>query len=195
MSLSSWDQPSGTYIGTIPPGTAAFRKVIAEFFGYSRTEVVRDRSRCAGQRSEHCECGAVDAFTTDLIKGRILFHWCVANSDDLGIQSVIFNRRVIGFGDPDERVYHGPSPHTDHVHIGLNRWARKNLTEAMVREKLPGAEEDFLAKLTEDEQQELLEKVRRIDTALIEKDDAKVKAVTGRSTGSVMSGIWKLLKP
>lgn len=194
MSLSAYDAPNGSYTSAIPSGTAAFRKVIAEFFGFTRTEVVRDQSRCNQTGSEHCECGAVDCFTVVFEKGRPFFDWCVEVADALGIQSVIFQHRQIGFGNPTER-HRAKGDHMDHVHVGLNRWARRNLTEAMVREKLPGAEEDFLAKLTEDEQQELLEKVRRIDTALIEKDDAKVKAVTGRSTGSVMSGIWKLLKP
>jgi hypothetical protein len=142
----------------------AFRKVVSEHFGYSRSEIVRDVSRCRQTRSEHCECGACDFFTTDLLKGRLLFDWLGKHADALGVQSIIFNRRVRGFGNPSERHYTGPSPHTDHVHAGLNRWARQNLTEAGIRTLLPGQppQEDFLAKLTEDEQQELLAKVRQI---------------------------------
>lgn len=163
MSLSRYDAPSGAYTSRIGPGMAAFRKVVAEVFGYTRSEIVRDASRCRQTRSEHCECGACDFFTTDILKGRKLFDACVKAADVLGIQSVIFNRRVIGFGTPWERAYTGPSPHTDHVHTGLNRWARVNLTEKMVRDAFGGvAEEDFLAKLTEDEQQEILAKLRQV---------------------------------
>lgn len=143
MSLDRWDAPTGAYTSAIPPGMAAFRKVVAELFGYSRTEVVRDRSRCARTRSEHCECGGVDCFTTSATKGRKLFDACVRAADTLGIQSVIFQHRQIGFGNPNER-HRAKADHFDHVHIGINRWARRNLTEAMVRAAFTGvaSEED-----------------------------------------------------
>jgi hypothetical protein len=143
MSLDTYNAPTGAYTARIPPGTAAFRKVVGEHFGFLRTEVVRDRSRCAHTRSEHCECAAIDFFTSVYAKGRPFFDWCVSVAEPLGIQSVIFWRRVIGFGNPNERDYHGASPHTDHVHVGLNRWARANLTEDMVRRLLPGEENDL----------------------------------------------------
>jgi hypothetical protein len=146
---------------------AAFRKVVAEVFGYSRTEVIRDRSRCARTRSEHCECGACDFFTTDVVKGRKLFDWCVKNANDLGIQSVIFNRRVVGFGNPNERSYTGPSPHTDHVHIGLKRNARRTLTREKVRGKITGAEEDWFDMATK---QELKDAMREVLTEELAKD-------------------------
>lgn len=156
MSLSHYDAPTGMYVSAIPPGMVAFRRVVAQAFGYGRTEVVRDRSRCARQRSEHCECGACDFFTTVYDKGRKLFVWCVKNADALGIQSCIFWRRVVGFGNPNERAYTGASPHTDHVHIGLNRWARKNLTEAMVRAAISeGSEEDDMAQVPQAEWEQM----------------------------------------
>lgn len=166
MSLSKWDAPSGAYTSAIPKGTAAFRKVTAEMFGFTRTEVVRDASRCRQSRSEHCECGAVDEFTTDVPKGRKLFDACVRAADELGIQDVIFNRRVVGFGNPTERRYTGPSPHTDHVHIGLNRWARANLTEKMVRDAFSGAEEDDMAQIPQDEWEQMKEDIAAIRKAL-----------------------------
>lgn len=135
MSLSHWDAPTGSYTAAIPPGTAAFRKVVAGNFGYTRSEVVRDKSRCIQKKSEHCECGAIDFFTTDPIKGRTLFNFCVKNANSLGVQSVIFRDREIGFGNPQER-HRAKQDHFDHVHVGLNRWARKNLTEEMVREAI-----------------------------------------------------------
>lgn len=158
MSLSSYDAPNGSYTARIPPGTAAYRKVIAEAFGFTRTEVIRDASRCAGKRSEHCECGAVDAFTTDHAKGRAFFDWNVRVSDALGIQSVIFEDREIGFGNPTER-HRSKDDHWDHVHVGLNRWARQNLTEDMVRSLLAGG---FLMALNDAEQKEVLDLAREL---------------------------------
>src|SRR5688500_17630836 len=49
-----------------------------------------------------------------------ILSWAVENADLYGIQSVIWNRRVWGFGRWYWRAYSGPSPHTDHVHIGQN---------------------------------------------------------------------------
>jgi hypothetical protein len=142
VSLSHYDAPDGSYTSSIPPGMAAFRRVVADHFGFGRTEVVRDRSRCNSTRSEHCECGACDFFTSVYAKGRPVFEWAAKNADALGVQSVIFWRRVRGFGNPTERDYTGPSPHTDHVHIGLNRAARRELTEAKVRALLPDQPEE-----------------------------------------------------
>lgn len=162
-------------------------------------------TRGGGSLSLHGEGRAWDCAASGalLIKAGQFF---VDAAEMLGVQRVI-----CGFGPgkapkewdsrPGQRFwsdYGGPA-HDDHDHVELCWDAALHLTVQQVKDAFGrywvGAEEDFLAKLTEDEQQELLEKVRRIDTAIIEKDDAKVKAVTGRSTGSVMSGIWKLLKP
>lgn len=137
----AYDPPNGSYTSKVPPGTQAFREAIAEYFGFTRTEVVRDRNRCVQQRSEHCECRGIDFFTIVFEVGRPLFNWCVANND-LGIQSVIFFRRVWGFGTPRERAYTGPSPHTDHVHVGLTRQAAQSLTKAQIQARLGGEEED-----------------------------------------------------
>lgn len=134
--------PPGAYTTKIPAGVAAFRRAVAEHFGIEETEVVRDKDRCDAQASEHCAARAVDAFTADLALGRRIFEWAIDQAPWLGVQSVIFNRRVWGFGDWSERRYTGKSPHTDHVHIGLNLWAAENLTPAMVRARL--GEEDFV---------------------------------------------------
>lgn len=40
----------------------------------------------------------------------------------MGIQELIFNRRIWTTNYPDDgmRPYNGENPHTDHIHIGLN---------------------------------------------------------------------------
>jgi hypothetical protein len=173
MSLSRFDAPDGSYTSRIPRGTSALRFFLADRYDIRRTEVIRDPGRCAGQRSEHCECGAIDFFTTDRVVGRAIFVWCRDHADAFGIQSVIFDRRVVGFGNPRERVYTGPSPHTDHVHVGLDRWARANLTTAM----LEGDD------MTQEEHDLLVRTATRLDdliVALGDKDPATAKAAWDR---------------
>jgi hypothetical protein len=164
MALNRYDAPTGAYSSRIPPGMAAFRKVVSEHFGYTRSEIVRDASRCRQTRSEHCECGACDFFTTDLLKGRLLFDWLGKHADALGVQSIIFNRRVRGFGNPAERHYTGPSPHTDHVHAGLNRWARQYLTETDIRALLPGQPPPQEDDLTPEQAQDLADVKKAVFT-------------------------------
>lgn len=132
-----YDPAIGAYTARVPAGTAAFRRVVTPAFGFRTSQVVRDASRCREQRSEHCECRAVDEFTGDLAVGRRFFDWCVLVAAQLGVQSVIYRWRVWGFGDWHERAYHGPNPHLDHVHVGLTRNAAATLTDAEVRGLLP----------------------------------------------------------
>lgn len=49
---------------------------------------------------------------------------------EMGIQEVIFNRKIWSAEHPREglRDYNGANPHTDHIHIGLNRKGAKKQT-------------------------------------------------------------------
>jgi hypothetical protein len=138
--MPHYDPPSGTYTSTIPPGIAAARRQLARHYGLSRTEVVRDRDRCARQRSEHCEARAIDAFSQFQPHRRLMFTDLVRLADTLGVQSVIADRRVWGFGTWTERDYTGPNPHTDHVHVGFTKHAARTLTDDYVRRALAGPE-------------------------------------------------------
>lgn len=149
-----YDPPDGHYTSIIPSGTHAFAVVVSKHFGF-RVEIIRDKSRCNSTRSEHCECRACDFFVT-APKGRPMFDWAIAHADELGIQSVIHNRRVWGFGNWTERAYHGPSPHTDHVHIGLNKLAAATLTEKKVKATLGGVEEDWFDMATKEDLREVV---------------------------------------
>lgn len=157
-------------------------------------------TRTGSSLSLHGEGRAWDAAVSVAARqqGLKLAQFFVDAAQMLGVQRVIYWEREWDSRDGQRywSSYSGPNHH-DHVHVELCWEAAQRLTTQVVNDALAKywtpTEEDFLAKLTEAEQQELLEKVRRIDTALIEKDDAVVKAVTGRSTGGVMSGIFKLL--
>jgi hypothetical protein len=140
------------------------------YFGVGDLGIVRDRGRCPpnGPKSEHCDGARAwdPKCVAPSVVGDQMFAWAIRNADRLGIQSVIWNRRVWGYGNETVRPYHGTDPHTGHLHIGLNRWAAANLTEAMVKATFTTDEGGWLNMLTDQEQQELLEKVRRIDDVL-----------------------------
>jgi peptidoglycan hydrolase-like protein with peptidoglycan-binding domain len=51
-----------------------------------------------------------------------------ANGDRNGIQTVIWDRRIWSRRSPNGRAYTGVNPHTDHLHIELNRSAAQSLT-------------------------------------------------------------------
>lgn len=161
-----YDPPNEGYTTSIPSGTKAIREGVAAHFGIIRHEVIRDQSRCNHQASEHCVCRGVDWYTRDVIKGTKMRKFLIFAGDKLGIQAAIFNNIVWGFGTWRERSP-ASSPHEDHVHGGVNKWAAKNVTRAMVDAALAEwdgeAEEDFLAKLTEEEQQEILLGIRELD--------------------------------
>lgn len=145
------------------------RRIVASEFGFTRIEVVRDRSRCPGSR--HCVAEAIDAYTRDLRpegNGRRLFDFVVFAGHGLDVQAVIFNRRVVGFGRWEERRYTGKHPHDDHVHLEFNDRAGTHVTEAEIRAVLAEwkGEEAFLVALSEAEQRALLADVVYIKDVL-----------------------------
>lgn len=195
-----YDPTTPGWTGIAQPGVVAFSRAVMDLFPwFGSMGIVRDKSRCMQKSSTHCkgrawDCACNANSATGLKQGNDLAALLITNHRYLGLQRIIWNRREWDCLELKWEAYSGPSPHLDHLHLEFCWQAARDkpLTVEYVKMVL-GGEEDFLAKLTEAEQREVLEKVRRIDTALIEKDDAVVKAVTGRSTGGVMSGIWKLL--
>lgn len=71
--------------------------------------------------SEHPFCNAVDLPQVDADSnpnpGNQVAAWAVGSSNRLPISQVIWNRRIWTVTSPTWRPYHGPSDHTDHVHI------------------------------------------------------------------------------
>ena len=131
-----YDRPTEGYTTRIPAGTAALRQALGEVWGVARTEVVRDRARCVDTPSEHCVCRAVDVFASLYGARRGLFEVLVSHAAQLGVQSVIADGRVWGFGEAREREYTGPDPHTSHVHVGITRKAAATLSLDLCRSVL-----------------------------------------------------------
>ncbi|KAH7695757.1 hypothetical protein AAVH_37180, partial [Aphelenchoides avenae] len=89
-------------------------------FGVSKTYIYNCRKITGSSSwSLHAEGRAVDVVISGA-KGRQAFDYAVSIACKTGIQEVIFSRRI-WTNRGGERAYNGVNPHTDHVHIGLNR--------------------------------------------------------------------------
>ena len=82
-------------------------------------------------RSLHSEGRAIDVFiptasgwTADNGKGDIIANWLIDNSEELGVQQLIWDKTIWrpSQGSASHRCYTGDSPHVDHIHVELS-WA------------------------------------------------------------------------
>lgn len=71
--------------------------------------------------------------------GTSLAQALVDHHEALGIQLVIWNRRIWTAGRGGWRAYGGVSPHTDHLHVELTWHAARTLTRGHVQAVLGGA--------------------------------------------------------
>ncbi|KAI1721027.1 hypothetical protein Ddc_07462 [Ditylenchus destructor] len=105
------------------PGARRLATYFSNKFG-GRTEIYNNRNVRGGKTlSLHAEGRAVDLYAG--ANGKAAFDHAVAIACNRGIQEVIYNRRIWTNGR-GERAYNGVNPHTDHVHIGLNRCGAQN---------------------------------------------------------------------
>lgn len=101
-----------------------------------------------------------------------------ARSGELGIQCIIWDRRIWSGSYPDAgwREYSGVNPHRDHIHLELTRSAAASLTPQRIQSVLtststpvstprPAQEDPFMA-LSDAEQHELLSAVRNLNFQL-----------------------------
>lgn len=139
--------PAGGNSGGSQPGTLALREFIKKT--WPQVNVGYPFGIYANRPpSEHAEGRALDiglnANNAEHRRiAREIWDWLIKNADHLGIQSVIWNRRVWGFGRWSERDYNGKSPHTDHVHTGQNKAKARSLTRAQIEAVAPEQEDDL----------------------------------------------------
>jgi hypothetical protein len=120
------------------PGVVAFRDLVLRSYPGTRSLGI-SRACTVGGRSEHKEGRAFDwgvnvARPAEKAAADELLRWLhatdrygnrFANARRLGVQYVIWNRRIWSSYAPTWRAYGGPSPHTDHVHVSFN-WPGAN---------------------------------------------------------------------
>lgn len=100
--------------------------------------------RGSSTRSLHGEGRALDwglplgADGKGTAHGRALVDLLGAHAHLLGVQCVIYDRRIWSRRSPDGRDYGGASPHYDHLHIELSRSSARDLNLATIVDVLGG---------------------------------------------------------
>lgn len=146
------------------PGPHALRKIIQERYPHLRFNGIFATRPVAGTNtpSAHQVARGVD-FSQDNATAKAeaenCFQWLVSVADKIGLQGVIFDHKIWGFGNETVRPTHpSGNPHTDHVHFEQDVAGAK-LTEAEIRQRLgQGDDED----MTDTQLQALINKLTEI---------------------------------
>jgi hypothetical protein len=130
----AWTGPAGCAPG-FTAGAAALSAWLEAHYHYTRSiggYACRQNTANPAQMSLHAEGRAVDWMLSAanpkhrravarFVRTVPARNWAVARA--MGIQELIWNHRIWTSYHHSEgwRAYTGPNPHTDHIHIGLNR--------------------------------------------------------------------------
>lgn len=68
--------------------------------------------------------------------GHELLGRLAAGADGLGLQAVIWDRRIYSRRSPSGRAYNGSNPHVDHLHVEMVRASADSLSPSSVRSLL-----------------------------------------------------------
>jgi hypothetical protein len=141
MPRVSWPpyQGAGRCTGHAQPGATALMEVLVKDYGARNLGIYNCRSvRGSTNRSLHGEGRALDPGYTNIAAGNRVLQMLLDHRMELGIQLIIWNRRIYSAKAPLGARYQGVNPHTDHLHVELTWAAAKSLTVMNVRRLLAG---------------------------------------------------------
>jgi hypothetical protein len=130
-----YDPVGSECLGGPQPGTLLLYEYLQEVFPTLRGWGVYNCRNVRGGtvKSAHAEGRAGDEGTVYVTPdGEAAAMWLVQNAAALGVQVVIWNRRIWSAEKPYWRTYTGTSPHTDHVHFENNWDGAKHLTRDII---------------------------------------------------------------
>lgn len=139
-------EPATHATGGPAPGAKALMAWALAYYGRNGLKnlgIYNDRTvRGGSTKSLHAEGRALDLGVTPhgASWGTGLAELLRARSGELGVQCVIWNRRIWSGAYPDAgwRAYAGTNPHVDHIHLELTRAAAAGLTPQRVHDVLVG---------------------------------------------------------
>jgi peptidoglycan hydrolase-like protein with peptidoglycan-binding domain len=142
MNFSEWQGATKCTTGAAPGAKALLVWVLGEFESASNGGIYNCRDvRGGNTTSVHGEGRAIDvmfpvkggkAHADGLRLVKLLGKY----GKSLGIQALIFDRKIYSAKSPNGRPYTGVNPHVDHVHIELTRASGSKLTLATIRKYL-----------------------------------------------------------
>lgn len=140
MGFPTWEPASHCTGGPAPGASALMRWFVENYHnkGGFNLGIYNCRSvRGASTTSMHGEGRACDfGFPVGDKDGDALLKLLLKNVGKLGIQAIIYERRIYSAKSPGGRPYTGLVPHTDHLHVELTREAGRHLTYATVKKGL-----------------------------------------------------------
>ena len=147
MGFPTWE-PATHCTGSAAPGALALMRWFVENYhtkgGYN-LGIYNCRSvRGARTTSMHGEGRACDlGFPVGDPDGDALLKLLLKNAGKLGIQCIIYERRIYSRKHPNGDHYTGLVPHTDHLHVELTREAAAHLTYATIKKALVSPYKSF----------------------------------------------------
>ena len=135
--------------GKVQPGVAAFKDAALAAVPESWSDGILNCRSIRGSTKTTSLHGEGRAFDWGCKAGakwaQQAADYLVSMSKELGIQCVIYNRRIWSGAHPDSgwRAYHGVDAHTTHLHIEFSWAAARGLTEARAAHYLAPLEDDM----------------------------------------------------
>jgi hypothetical protein len=143
MSWPRWEPASYRCSGRVQPGAQALMNWALYDFGQGARNlgIYNCRGTGGGNRSIHGDGRAIDVGFSGVGNpaGTRLLNRLLPHVGALGIQMIIWNRRLYSARYPRGTRYTGVSPHTDHLHIELTWNSARTLTRTRVQQILRGA--------------------------------------------------------
>jgi len=142
-----WEAASSNCSGGPQPGASALMNWCLTNYQASKNLGIYNCRTVRGSTapSMHGEGRAIDVGFPVLNRkahadGSRLLEDLAKHAGDLGLQCIIWNRRIYSARSPRGRKYTGTNPHIDHLHIELTREAAKHLTPQRIAQVLGRAE-------------------------------------------------------
>lgn len=137
MGFPRWEQATHCTDGPAPGALALAKWIMEEYgprgamnWGIYNCRTVRGGSTT----SCHGEGRAFDSgFAVGDPDGDSLLRLLLRAPGRLGIQCLIYERRIYSAASPEGRPYTGVAPHWDHIHTELTRESARDLTYATVK--------------------------------------------------------------
>jgi hypothetical protein len=143
MGWPRWTAASPRCSGRIQPGAQALMNWALYDFGQGARNlgIYNCRGTGSGSRSIHGDGRAIDVGFSGVGNpaGTRLLNTLLPHVGALGIQMIIWNKKVYSARYPRGARYTGVSPHTDHLHIELTWNAASTLTRTRVQQVVRGA--------------------------------------------------------